>query len=296
MRALALLLLCPSFVTLGGCGDGDEAHGTTTTGSGTKLTPDASLRLLREQKLSKLLGGHDAFEASGVAVVDGAFRVVFDDMTRIATVSPDLTSGTLSSGETTSSQYEAIATVGARTFVSVEGVVGRILELDASGAVVADQGTDLRFTKKNKGLEGLAWIGDDTTDRLLGLSEADGTAWVLRRSEGTWITEATLARPAKAAFDDFSDVAVRPRGDGSYDVAVLSQESSALWLGSLSRDPWQLVGPGRTLSAPSGGARYCTLEGVAFVDVATLVLVSDKSSSHDDCDEEQESIHVFGVP
>lgn len=294
MRA-PVLVICSAVISSG------WACGGTERGP-TPAATDATVQVLREAKLAEVLPGGDlSFEASGVTVVGGGLRIVFDDMTRVASLGSDLVRGTLSAGEGKSSQYEAITSSSTgRLFVSIEGSPGRIVELDAAGAVKESAAVDLAFANPNKGIEGLAWLGEDGTDRLLALSEDDGALHVLERGAAGWTTKAALARPVGAAFADFSDVAVLPRPDGAWDLVLLSQESSALWIGQLTRGPWQVVGPGTRLGMPVAGdgtARYCSLEGVAFLEAKTLVLVSDKvEKGAEACRGTSESVHVVQLP
>jgi hypothetical protein len=110
---------------------------------------------------------------------------------------------------------------------------------------------------------------------------------------------ATLAVPMRARFHDFADLAVRLRPDGDYDVAIVSQLSSALWLGRLSTTTWQFAGDGLVYGFPrtSGGlAQYCNVEGVAFLGDNKVVIASDKSDGTPPCNDKDESLSIFLLP
>ena len=88
------------------------------------------------------------------------------------------------------------------------------------------------------------------------------------------------------------------RGDR---LAVVSQRSSRLWVGTLQRRDWTIVGPGRTYDFPrtkKGKRLYCTVEGVAWRSADTLVAVSDLRKRHypERCGRTDQSIHIFRVP
>jgi hypothetical protein len=87
------------------------------------------------------------------------------------------------------------------------------------------------------------------------------------------------------------------RGDR---IAVVSQESSRLWLGRFRSGEWKINGAGRIYDFPrtkKGKRIYHTVEGISWLSPTTLVAVSDlrkkrhpKRSTRTD-----QSIHVFRV-
>jgi hypothetical protein len=84
-------------------------------------------------------------------------------------------------------------------------------------------------------------------------------------------------------------------------LAVVSQESSRLWVGRLRRGKWTITGRGRVYDFPrtkKGKRLYYTVEGISWLSLHTLVAVSDlrkkrypKRSAKTD-----QSIHVFRIP
>ena len=117
--------------------------------------------------------------------------------------------------------------------------------------------------------------------------------------DGQWLTEATLNVPVQADFIDYSDRALFDDGDGSFTAAVVSQESSAIWIGTLTTGPWNLAGPGIVYGFPRTGlddVQYCSIEGVSFLNRTTLAMVSDKTDIKGPCSDKEESVHIFSLP
>lgn len=276
-----------------------------------EIATSGTLTLVREKNLADLLPADMRYEASGVALHGGSLRIVFDDSTRVADVDPGLSSAVLGPGSKSASQYEGITVATSpapKTYVVKEGAGGRgaIVTVDDQGTVLSNEPTDIDFAGSDKGLEGIAWLDD--VERLLVLCEANGCGRPgpaaehgliksLRHEPGSWVTETTLELPAQAAFDDYSDLALLPEGDGRHRLAVLSQESAAVWIGVLTTKPLALSSPGIVYGFPkaAGKTQYCSLEGIAFLDPTTVALVSDRSKSHGGCTK-AEAVHIFALP
>lgn len=275
----------------------------------------ATLRLDREVKISQLipLAGISSYEASGVHLQNGSLYVVFDNMTKIGRISPDLTSGSYASGGSSSedSQYEGITFDSHNTqhfYVIAEGSSqGRVIQYDsaASESSATNESTDVRFSESNKGFEGVAWLRRNSNDYLLGLCEGQactstvggtlpGGIKVLAQSGTSWVTETTLYLPSSANFADFSDIALRPSQNGTFKVAVTSQESKSLWIGTLSATSWSFLDSGTVYGFPSPD--YCNIEGVTFLSDTQLAMVSDDSKGKPGCNNKDEMVHVFSLP
>ena len=152
----------------------------------------------------------------------------------------------------------------------------------------------------NKGIEGLDCVRRGGVLYLLGLCERQpggGRVVVFRRGRRNWKHHTTIELPDTVRFTDYSAISVA--GDR---LAVVSQESSALWLGRLLPSTWQVSGPGRTYLFPrdaDGGIAYCTVEGVCWRAADEFVVVSDraKPGKRDrPCRAEDESLHLFALP
>jgi len=278
----------------------------------------ATLRLDREKKISQIipLSGISDYPASGVHLQNGYLYVVFDKMTKIGKIAPDLASGGYASGGSTSqqSQYEGITFDSNNTehfYVVAEGSTrGRVIQYDsaASGSSATEQSTTVTFSNPNKGFEGVAWLRRDNDDYLLALCEGQncssttggtpmGALQVLKQTGSTWTAEPTLLYlPSTANFADFSDIALLPQSNGTFKVAVTSQESQKLWVGTLSATSWSFVGSGTVYALPS--PNYCNIEGVTFLSATQVALVSDSMKSDQDpgCNDKDEMVHVFSLP
>jgi hypothetical protein len=285
--------------------------GETGTSTDQAINAAPTLTLVRERNFTDLLPA-GRYEGSGVTLQQSSLRVVFDNRTEVASIDLDLSKGTLGSGNVSKSQYEGITAAtrpSSRLYVVKEiGAAGRgaIVTLDETGKRVATETTDISFSDEQKGLEGIAWIED--VERLLVLCEAKscgakgkgtggGMIKSLRHESDAWVTEATLDLPAKANFEDYADLAVMKESGGPYRVAVISQESSALWLGAITMSPPAIADEGVVYAFPrdAGNIVYCSLEGVTFIDRDTFALVSDIPKDTGRCTK-AEAVHVFKLP
>jgi hypothetical protein len=120
---------------------------------------------------------------------------------------------------------------------------------------------------------------------------------VFERGRRHWERVATVRLPATLGFEDFSSLAVA--GDR---LAVLSQASSALWVGRIRPSSWEVAGDGAVWTFPPGpGGRtmYCNVEGVSWLSADTVVVVSDRAKrdgQDERCRAKDQSIHVFTIP
>jgi hypothetical protein len=148
-------------------------------------------------------------------------------------------------------------------------------------------------------------------DLLLGLCEGNryrdgeagrrpggGRIQVFERGRRHWDHAATIRLPAGLPFEDFSSLAVA--GDR---LAVLSQASSALWVGRLHPSSWEAADDGAVWGFPAdpdGRTVYCNVEGVSWLSDDRVVVVSDraKRDGRQDrrCRAKDQSIHVFTIP
>jgi hypothetical protein len=119
---------------------------------------------------------------------------------------------------------------------------------------------------------------------------------VFQRGRRHWDRVAKIRLPETVLFVDYSGIAL----DGDR-IAVVSQVSSALWVGSLSPSGWQVTGAGTSYALPrhpDGGILYGTAEGVSWVAPDQVVMVSDKAKPEQDrrCRAKDQSIHIFRIP
>lgn len=120
---------------------------------------------------------------------------------------------------------------------------------------------------------------------------------VFRHGGKQWDHKATIRLPASLPFEDYSSVSVRDDGR----IAVLSQASSALWVGRLSTKKWQ-VDEGTVYRLPTdskGRTVYGNPEGVSWVSADHVVIVSDrakKGAASERFRAKDQSIHLFLIP
>jgi hypothetical protein len=240
-------------------------------------------------------------EASGVTVRDGLLLVISDNTGKVALLDPSLTApghevrldGGWGSG------YEDLAAdpAGGRLFVVVEELpdgppyYALIEEYDDQFQLIAAKKVDTPFRWENKGIEGLAAVRYDDKLYLLGLGEADdGRLGVYTEADDRWERIATIELPL--AFEDYAGVAV---ADGR--IAVVSQQSSALWLGHLDPQTWT-VDEGSVYGFPrddNGAPLYEAVEGVAFLGPDQVIVATDQRSASLHPETEQ-SVAVFDIP
>lgn len=286
---------------------------------------EGDLELRREAKVADLLvdARHGRFEASGVVVVDGGFYVIFDNTPSIGRLDPGLAPGDGRHGlivqpASEETGYEDIAhdRHGGRFFVLIEsmrhadGYMARVREYDEAFAHVASAWLPFGLAGPNKGLEGLTCVHRAGRTYLLGLCEGNlcldgeagrrpggGRIQVFGRVERGWEHVGTIALPPSLGFDDYSSVALAGER-----LCVVSQESSALWVGTLARSAWQVAGEGAVHRFPrdaDGKVVYCNVEGVSWLSANEVVVVSDKSkpgSQKPRCRAKDQSVHVFALP
>lgn len=284
-----------------------------------------TLRLLRERKLADLVAPPRpgaVFEASGVVLDRSYCYIVLDNVRRVLRIAAHLRLkspahtwvGRFRQGE----GYEAITydRSAGRFYLMIEAqkhpdgtFKGAIDEYDNHWRYRGRRWVDVVFEKRNTGFEGLAAINVRGVHYLLALCEGNGCrggrksrkrgrgrVHVLQQRGRMWKSIAEIKLPRSAKFKDYAGMAIR--GDR---LAVVSQESSRLWVGTLRPDRWTIAGQGRVYDFPrtkKGRKRYFTVEGITWLSAQTLVAVSDlrkkrhpKRSGRTD-----QSIHVFRVP
>ena len=255
-------------------------------------TPMQQLELVSEAKIFDILPGllDPRLEASGVLAKDGMFYVIFDNLPDIVCISPELSRAaggnrTIVQERGLPSGFEDIAhdPQDDRFYVLIESLprdpgtfMAAVQEYDADFRYTDRAWLDFPLDRPNKGLEGLTCVRRDGQAYLLGLCEGNrckggaegrvpggGRVQVFRRGQGQWDRVAQIPLPETVLFQDYSGIAV---ADGR--IAVVSQESSALWVGDLAPDGWELTGAGLSYALPrsaDGSIVYGTAEGVSWM-------------------------------
>jgi hypothetical protein len=119
-----------------------------------------------------------------------------------------------------------------------------------------------------------------------------GRIQILERFPGRWDHLGTLNIPPAVDFEDYSGIDIQDDR-----VAIVSQQSSALWIGKLQKSGWGFVDNGVIYLFPrrQGKILYRNIEGVCWISDNKIVVVSDKNKKnrHDGKDQ---SIHIFKIP
>jgi hypothetical protein len=292
---------------------------------GATRTAMQQLELVREAKIFDILQGSPdpRLEASGVLAKDGLFYVIFDNLPHIACIGPGLAREARDNHMITQERghrrgFEDIAydARSGRFYVLIESLrrgratyMAAVQEYDADFRYIRSSWLDFPLDRPNKGLEGLTCVHRDGQTYLLGLCEGNrckggaegrvpggGRIHVFRRGLRNWDRVATIRLPETVLFEDYSGIAVAGRR-----IAVVSQVSSALWLGHLAPDSWQVTGTGTSYALPvdaDGNIAYGTAEGVSWMAPDRVVMVSDKAKPEQDhrCRAKDQSIHIFRIP
>lgn len=302
----------------------EDLESTKDQGEYIKQSPVEQLELLEEAKISELLPGvaGQRFEASGVVARDGWFYVIFDNSTNIGCIRDGLHAiegnRLIEQSREGITGYEDIAydPVTNRFYLLIEvlphfgKLVAKVEEYDEQFRYIASGWLDFPLDHPNKGLEGLTCIHQADQTYLLGLCEGNrcrggaagrkpggGRVHIFRKEQDRWDHVGTMRLPKSLLFEDYSSLAVVDDR-----IAVVSQASSAAWIGKFSSASWEVVDEGNVYRFPvddKGKMLYCNIEGISRVDAARFVVVSDKAKVKEQskrCCAKEMSIHVFKTP
>ena len=283
-----------------------------------------TLHLVKETKLENLIGPPRigaVFEASGVVATGRHAFVALDNIRRVLRIGLHLRPGSkdhewVGSG-LQGEGYEAIAhdVSRGRFFLMIEALKhpdgtfkSVVEEYDEEWRFKSRQWVDFPFEKRNTGFEGLASVERRGQEFLLALCEGNacrggrksrkggrGRIHVLQRRGRLWRPVDRIKLPRHIRFKDYAGLAFRAGR-----LAVVSQESSRVWIGRLRAGEWEIDGPGEIFDFPrtkKGKRLYFTVEGISWLTANTFVAVSDrrkkrypKRSAKTD-----QSIHVFRI-
>ncbi|MDM8531319.1 hypothetical protein QUF63_09105 [Anaerolineales bacterium HSG25] len=297
-----------------------------------------ALQFVSELKLAKLLPDDevetDRLEASGVQIVADNIYVVFDNLPHVARLNRDLSRFRLGRwlyhpDADSALGFEDITynPHTERFYLLVEAVSideekdddndnddddddtfqSRVIESSVDVTTPTIHWLDFEFEHENKGFEGLAYLHRGGADYLLALCEGNkcrggkkgrksggGRVHIFQKMAKTWMPAETLKLPKFLDFEDYAAISI----DSQHRVAIISQASSALWIGELSATEWAFVDAGTVYPFPTSAddePLYCNVEGVSWLSDSQLVVVSDraKKDQADTCQTKDESIHVF---
>jgi hypothetical protein len=287
------------------------------------------LRLVAERRVRDLLPKEElgSAEASGVLALDGQLLVIFDNTTRIGVIDYDLSQTAdnrvihlepeLAPDKYAGTGYEDIARdpASGRLYLLVESVrrgeqwLPRVEILNADFKRHSQAFLDFPMEAANKGMEGLALADRIGQPTLVGLCEGNfclggnagqqpggGRIQLFRPGSDICAHVGTIDLPAHLWFKDYSSVAVR-----GHRIAVLSQESSALWVGAFRPGSWEIVDHGMCYNLPrddQGRIQYGNAEGVSWLNDDHLVIASDRAKNDSEplWQTKDRRVHVFALP
>lgn len=305
---------------------GNDTHPKTFwSASKSTLAP-----AVREEKFYKLFTGYQKnfpFEGSGVHARGNQIYVVFDNMKAIGVMEASFENakGNFLKGNVyEKSNYEAIAfkdidPIGFYVMIESKekdnGYYPFIVRLDSELNFQEEKIVKFELDKKNKGLEGISYVRRNEEDFFLGLCEGNfcnsdkekhkgnGRILVMKESEDHWKVVAEIKLSPNIPFLDYSDMDIE---NGR--VAIVSQASSAIWIGELHPERWELSEKGSIYYFPFGDREgnaglggeviYCNIEGVSWLGHHEVVVASDKRSEEQDkwCKHKESMIHIFEIP
>ena len=267
-----------------------------------------------------MCGADSRLEASGVVRRGDDYFIVCDNFGQVARVNCDFdqTEKNAFLGEPIGHGFESIARSerDGHFFLAIESLPteggdfkAKLVEWDCDFTHVSEQWLDFAFEHENRGFEGLAVVDRDEDQYVLALCEGNkcmagrkgrepggGRIQVFQRQDDHWLRIETIELPETVPFEDYAGLAL----EGSR-IAVVSQRSSGLWIGSLNTSSWTIDGPGRVYDFPrsrKGKIQYGNVEGVCWIAEDRVAVVSDRRKSDEPkrYEEKDQSIHIFEIP
>ena len=287
-------------------------------------TEPLTLSLVDEAKVATLLRLplERRLEASGVLARAGQLFVIFDNASSVGRLSAQLQNHRgqnslipLTGGR--GMQYEDIAYDGAtgRFYVLIEALprddifMARVEEYDETFQCLDSRWLNFALDRANKGIEGLTCVRRGEHTYLLALCEGNrcesgaagrkpggGRVQIFVAGSRNWDHVGTIRLPKSVLFEDYSSIAILDDR-----VAVISQESSALWVGALHPRLWEFKNEGAMYLFPRDSERgvlYSGVEGVSWLDTGRVAVVSDRSKDRGSkrSRAKEQSIHIFDIP
>lgn len=332
-RTILILVVTFSFLLFYSCRKEREGlYGSETTPKTFWTTSKSVLpKATREEKFYQLFPGYKKnfrFEGSGVFSKGNLFYVVFDNTKAIGVIESSLTLNSelnfLKGNLLEKSNYEGITFRDldpTSFYVMIESLevnnsyYPAIVKLDPNLNPLEQKLVKFELEKKNKGLEGISFINRNGESFILGLCEGNfcnsdkektrgnGRIQVLKETENEWVKVAEIILPPSISFLDYADMDIE---NGR--VAIVSQVSSAVWIGDLHSEKWELLEKGSIFYFPFGDREgnpglggeiiYCNIEGVSWIGLHEIVVVSDKRNEEQEkwCKHKEEMIHIFEIP
>ena len=283
-------------------------------------TEISDLIVQREAKLNRLLRGQseeDKHEASGVLFLNNEIFVVFDNYNMVAKINIKLNKAKLLGENKKGDGYEGITydNTNDRFYLIEESLKNngafnaRLNQANKDFIIKSKKWLKYNFQSDSKGFEGLTFLTKNNKPYILALCEGNecdsgkiskihgaGRIKVFEKKKEKWKYIASIRIPQSLKFVDYSGIDINEQNI----LAITSQESSAIWVGGLDVQNWQLDDIGVVYYFPKdkdGNKIYCNIEGVSWVANNRLVVVSDakKKTQPDECQEKEQSIHIVSM-
>ena len=285
------------------------------------------LELLAEAKIKDLIKDSKVkrYEASGIQYKDGHVYIVFDNMPHPVRISKDLNATSavatlieVSGGKGTGYEDISYDPFEKRWYCLIEADETEYAELkpridayDKTFKFIESFWLDFTLETDNKGMEGLSHLRYKGEDLILGLCEGNacksgkkgrkpgkGRIQLFRRAVEKWEHTGTIKLPKSVQFEDYSSLDLQDRY-----ITVVSQETSAIWVGRVRKDPNSLddlwEDDGQVYLFPrdkNGKIIFCNLEGITWIKKGIFAVVSDKAKRDKQskrCKQKDQSIHIF---
>ena len=288
--------------------------------AGQNETGTGELIVQSEAKLSELLrdqGPEDKHEASGVLFLNNEIFVVFDNYNEVAKIDIKISKAKLLGENKKGDGYEGITydNTNDRFYLIEESLKNkgafnaRLNHANKNFIIKSKKWLKYNFQSDNKGFEGLTFVIKNNRPYILALCEGNecdsgkiskihgaGRIKVFEQKKEKWKYIASIRIPQSLKFMDYSGIDINDKNV----LAITSQESSAIWVGRLDIENWQIDDTGTVYYFPKdkdGNLTYCNIEGVSWIADNHLIVVSDakKKTQPGECQEKEQSIHIVSM-
>ena len=287
-----------------------------------------TLELITENKLYKSLNlsSDSILEASGIAHHNNGARIVFDSQYWLAIINNKHNIHNALIKQQFKADFEGITfdhrqqryyVIEESKKLKKKHYISQVFQFDNDQMLLAKHPVDIIFNHSNKGFEGLAHLYYHNQLYLFAICEGNacksgkksrkpgkGRIHVMTFKNNQWQIIDTIKLPKHLKFKDYSGLDIIKDT-----IAVVSQESSKLWLGKIilkndhARQPdWKIKGKGKVYKFPRNKKNkkvYCNIEGVSLINDHKLAAVSDRikrKKQHKRCKQKDQSIHFFRIP
>lgn len=288
--------------------------------AGQNETETSELIVQREAKLNELLRdqiAEDKHEASGVLFLNNEIFVVFDNYNMVAKIDIKINKAKLLGENKKGDGYEGITydNTNDRFYLIEESLKNkgafnaRLNHANKNFIIKSKKWLKYNFQSDNKGFEGLTFVTKNNRPYILALCEGNecdsgkiseihgaGRIKVFEKKKEKWKYIASIRIPQSLKFIDYSGIDINEKNV----LAITSQESSAIWVGRLDIENWQIDDIGMVYYFPkdkNGNMTYCNIEGVSWIANNRLIVVSDakKKTQPGECQEKEQSIHIVSM-